>query len=176
MTGKSAGQSGRVAPRPGDESQRAGRAGHPAGDRTRRLGLLAVAALAARLVTAAGLGIDAFVHADLASIYAEGGGAINEGVLFRVEAVLAALTAIAVILTGRRLAFLAALVVSASALALMLISRYTDLGTLGPFPDLYDPVWFPEKLWAAFGEGAAALAALTGVIVCGVRGKHEPGR
>lgn len=52
----------------------------------------------------------------------------------------------------------------------------SDLGALGPFPDLYDPVWFPEKLWAAFGEGAAAFAALTGVILCGVRRKHEPGR
>ena len=37
--------------------------------------------------------------------------------------------------------------VSASALTLMLVSRYVDLGPIGPFPDLYDPVWFPEKLW-----------------------------
>jgi predicted acyltransferase len=119
----------------------------------------------ARGVTAAGLAIDAYVHLNLASQYAESGGTINEGVLFRVEAAVAVLAAVAVIATRRLAAQLAGLVVAGSALAVMLVSRYLDLGPIGPFPSLYDPVWYPEKLLAAFAEGAAAAAALAGTVI-----------
>jgi hypothetical protein len=122
---------------------------------------------AVRLIAVAGLGIDAYVHLDLASTYSEAQAPINEGVLFRAEAVLAILTAVTLILAARRLTFLIAFAVSASALTLMLVSRYVDLGPLGPFPDLYDPVWFAEKLWAAFGEAAAAVASVAGLLLVG---------
>jgi hypothetical protein len=128
-----------------------------------------VAAL--RLITVVGLGIDAYVHLDLASTYSEAAAPISEGVLFRTEAVLALLTALALILSARRLSFLAGLAVSASALTLMLVSRYADLGSLGPFPDLYDPVWFAEKLWAACGEAAASVASLAGILLLGFRAR-----
>lgn len=82
---------------------------------------------------------------------------------------LALLTALALILWARRLSFLLGFAVSATALALMLVSRYVDLGPFGPFPDLYDPVWFPEKLWAASGEAAAAAASLAGLLLLSVR-------
>jgi hypothetical protein len=124
------------------------------------------ALLAARIVVAAGLAIDAYVHLNLASTYAEGGGVVNEGLLFRAEAATALLAAIAVSVTSRRLCYLAGFAVAVSALAVMLVSRYADLGAIGPFPDLYDPVWFPEKLLAAFAEGAASLAALSAVLFC----------
>lgn len=124
-----------------------------------------------RIVVAAGLAIDAYVHADLAGTYAETGGTINEGILFRVETVVASVAALAVLVTGRRLAYLFAFVVAASALALMLVARYVQLAPFGPFPDLSDPVWFPEKLLAAYAEGAAALAALGGFLLHGVRGR-----
>lgn len=121
-----------------------------------------------RAVIAAGLVIDAYVHLDLASVYAEGGGAINEGVLFRAEAVAALLAAIAVVVIGRRVCYLAGLAVAASALIVMLVARYVDIGQIGPFPDPYDPVWFPEKLLAAFAEGAASVMALAGAIITGL--------
>lgn len=54
-----------------------------------------VAVAAARLVAVVGLGIDAYVHLDLASTYAEAEAPVNEGILFRAEAVLALLTALA---------------------------------------------------------------------------------
>jgi hypothetical protein len=123
---------------------------------------------AVRAATAAGLAIDAYVHLDLAGLYAEAGGTINEGVLFRVEAAVALLAACAVVAIGRRACYLAGLAVAGSALAVMLVSRYVDLGPLGPFPDLYDPVWFPEKLLAAFAEGAACAAALAGAVITGL--------
>ena len=119
----------------------------------------------ARIATAAGLAIDAYVHFDLAATYAESGGAVNEGVLFRAEAVAAVLAAAVVIASGRLAALLAGLVVAGSALTVMLISRYAFIGPIGPFPSLYDPVWFPEKVLAAFAEGAACAAALAGAII-----------
>ncbi len=127
----------------------------------------------ARIVTAAGLAIDAYVHADLAQTYAENGGTINEGVLFRAEAVVASLVALAVLLTGRRLWYLAAFVVAASALAMMLVARYVQLQPFGPFPDMSDPVWYPEKLWAAYAEGAAVLAAFGGFLLRSRRGRRS---
>jgi hypothetical protein len=131
------------------------------------------AAFAVRLVAAAGLAIDAYVHLDLASTYAEAQAPINEGVLFRIEAVMALLAALGVLLTGRRLVLVLGFAISASALAVMLVSRYVDLGPLGPFPDLYDPVWFPEKLWAAFGEGTAGIACLAGILLGSIPAGRE---
>ena len=128
----------------------------------------------ARIATAAGLAIDAYVHLDLAHLYAEGGGTINEAVLFRAETVVALLAALAVIAVGRRVCYLGALAVAASALAVMLVSRYIDLGPIGPFPDFYDPAWYPEKLLAAYAEGAAVAAALAGVIITRPAGKSQP--
>jgi hypothetical protein len=78
---------------------------------------------------------------------------------------VAVLVAVAVIATGRLAVLLAGLVVAASALAVMLVSRYVDIGPIGPFPSLYDPVWFPEKMLAAYAEGAATVTALAGVIL-----------
>jgi hypothetical protein len=122
----------------------------------------------ARALTAAGLAIDAYVHLDLASQYAESGGTINEGVLFRCEAAVAVLAALAVIASGRLAFQLAGLVVAGSALTVMLVSRYVDLGPIGPLPNLYDPVWYPEKVLAAFAEGAATAAALAGTVLSGL--------
>jgi hypothetical protein len=128
---------------------------------------------AARIVVAAGLAVDAYVHLNLASTYAEAGGLVNEGVLFRAEAAVALLAAVAVVVTGRRVCYLAGFAVAVSALAVMLGSRHPDLGAIGSFPDLYDRVWFPEKLLAAFAEGTAGLAALIAVVPCGLPGKRS---
>lgn len=127
------------------------------------------AIVAVGLIAVAGLSIDAYVHLDLASTYAEAQAPINEGVLFRAEAVLALLTALALITSRRRMPFVLGFAVAASALTLMLVSRYADLGPIGPFPDLYDPVWFPEKLWAAGGEAAAAIASAAGILLLSIR-------
>ena len=84
----------------------------------------------------------------------------------------------AMTMTGRRISYLAGFAVAASALAAMLVSRYVDLGAIGPFPDLYDPVRFGEKILAAVAEGIATLAALLGFLLAGVAAKAalRPGR
>jgi len=133
------------------------------------------AVAAARLIAVAGLSIDAYVHLDLASTYAETQAPVNEGTLFRAEAVLALLTGLALIMSARRLPFVLGLAVSASALTLMLVSRYVELGPLGPFPELYDPVWFPEKLWAAGGEAAAVIGSVAGILFLSIRARPRCG-
>jgi hypothetical protein len=75
-----------------------------------------------------------------------------------------------------RACYLAGLAVAGSPLAVMLVSRYVDLGRIGPFPDLYDPVWFPEKLLAAFAEGAAFVTALAGVVITGLAARRPPAK
>jgi hypothetical protein len=130
------------------------------------------AVAAVRLIAVAGLGIDAYVHLDLASTYSEAQAPINEGILFRAEAGLALLAGLALITSARRLTFVVVFAVSASALTVMLVSRYVDLGPIGPFPDLYDPVWFPEKLWAAGGEAAAVIASVAGMVL--LRSRTRP--
>jgi hypothetical protein len=123
---------------------------------------------ASRLIAIAGLSVDAYVHLDLASTYSEAQVPINEGIMFRAEAALALLTALAVIMSGRRLPLALGFAVSASALTLMLISRYVDVGPLGLFPNPYDPVWYPEKLWAADGEAAASIASAAGILLVSI--------
>jgi hypothetical protein len=120
----------------------------------------------------AGLAVDSYVHFDLAGLYSEAGGVISEGVLFRAEAIVALLVAILVAVTGRRVSYAAAFVVAASALTVMLVARYVDVGAIGPFPDLYDPVWFGEKALAAIGEAVAGLAAIAGYAL--VRATRKP--
>ena len=93
------------------------------------------AVVAARLIAAAGLSIDAYVRLDLASTYSEAQAVINEGVLSRGEATLALLAGRALLTSQRRRAFVLGFAVSASAFTVMLVSRYVDLGPIGPFPD-----------------------------------------
>jgi hypothetical protein len=90
---------------------------------------------------------------------------ITEGMLFRVEAAVALFAAIFVLLSSRWLAALIAAVVAASAVAALLLSVYWDIGGIGPFPDLYEPIWFTEKIIAVVAEAVSALAAIVTVLV-----------
>lgn len=116
-----------------------------------------------RLLTAAGLAIDAYVHADLASAYNTE--LHTEGVLFGVEAGVAALAALLVLVTGMRLEYVFAFLVAASAFAAIMVYRYIDVGTIGPIPNMYEPVWFHEKALAAIAEGVAMVSALAGALL-----------
>lgn len=113
-----------------------------------------------RIIVAAGLGIDAVVHLRLASEYQfafpEG---IGGGNLFRIEAALAIVAAICVLVRGSRLTYTLAALVAASAFTAVVLSRYVELPAVGPVPSLYEPLWFFEKSLSAVAEGVAALAA-----------------
>lgn len=113
------------------------------------------------LVVLAGLALDAYVHLDLAADY-DGveSSVLSQGDLFRAEAALAILAAVALLLRPRRYTALFALLVTAAGVAAVLVYRYVDVGAFGPVPDMYEPVWYPEKTQSAWGEAIAAVAAL----------------
>ncbi|MFI6347524.1 hypothetical protein [Streptomyces sp. NPDC050560] len=113
----------------------------------------------ARLIAAAGLALDAQVHARLAPQYDTVNESISQGTLFRIEAALAALAALLILVWHHRISALFAWLVAAGGLALLLIYYWVDVGTLGPFPNMYEPVWYDDKTLTVIGEGAAVLAA-----------------
>lgn len=121
---------------------------------------------ALRLATAGGLAIDAYVHADLAARYdANSDAAISQGDLFRIEAGVSALLALGLILVANRVIWSAALFVAASALGAVLLYAHSDVGRLGPLPDMYEPIWYPEKTLSAVAEGVASGTALLGLLI-----------
>lgn len=119
-----------------------------------------------RAVTAAGLLVDAYVHARLAGRYDpnQGTAALSQGDLFRAEAVVAVLATIAILAFDRRTTYLLTFLVSASALGGLLLYRYYDPGFLGPLPDMYEPTWFGQKVVAAVAEAVATVTAAAGLV------------
>ena len=114
-----------------------------------------------RVTAALGLGVDAYVHADLAGRFETSGSALSESTLFLLQAALAALAALLVLVRGRKLEAGFGALVAAGALGAVLLYRYVDVGTLGPLPDMYDPAWYTEKTISAIAEAVALAACLT---------------
>ncbi|SEN80420.1 hypothetical protein [Actinacidiphila rubida] len=112
------------------------------------------------VLAVAGLGIDAYLHADLASRYDPIMADVSQGTLFRLEAAFAALAALLLIIWRGRLTAAFAFLVAAGGLALLLIYRFHDVGAWGPFPNMYEPVWYDKKVIAVVAQAVAALAAL----------------
>jgi hypothetical protein len=150
---------------PGTVGLNTGRAGTEPGARRRRA-VLAGALWPLRLVTAAALAVDAYVHADLASSYDFTYASISQGTLFRVEAGAAALAALLLIVAGRRaLVWAFAFLVAAAGLAAVLLYRYVDVGAFGPFPNMYEPLWYAEKTRSAIAEAIGTVTALAGFLL-----------
>lgn len=117
--------------------------------------------LALRALVALGLIVDAVVHLRLASGYqAAAPGGIGEGTLFRIEAGVAVLAALAVLGRPGRIVAALAFLVAAAALGAVLLYRYVDIPAIGPLPSMYEPVWFGEKTLSAAAEAMAAAGAL----------------
>ena len=128
----------------------------------------AIASWVLRVATATALGIDALVHWQNASAYDAVRATISQGDLFRVEAAVAVVVGLLVLVRPRPSSWLAALAVAASALAAVLLYRYVDVGSLGPLPDMYENTWqVPGKLLSASAEAAAVVLASLGLLVRG---------
>jgi hypothetical protein len=131
------------------------------------------------VVVVAGLAVDAYVHFDLASAYERvASSTLSQADLFRTEGVLAVLAAVAVLVRPRRYTAALAFLVSAGGTAAVLVYRYVDVGAVGPLPNMYEPLWYPEKTLSAWAEGIAALAALALLAVIHLRRRttHAPAR
>ncbi|MFI9158730.1 hypothetical protein [Kitasatospora aureofaciens] len=72
-----------------------------------------------------------------------------------------------VVLRRHRTGDLHAWLVAACGLGALLLRRHVGVGALGPLPNMYEPIWFDEKIRAAWAEGIAT-AALT-VLLLGHR-------
>lgn len=116
-----------------------------------------------RVLTAAGLAIDAYVHADLASYYDPVRKSVSQGELFRIEAGLASLAALLILAYARRLTWVLAVLTAGGGLAALLVYRYVNVGALGPLPNMYEPVWFPEKTATTIAQAVATVTALGGL-------------
>jgi hypothetical protein len=113
------------------------------------------------VVAAAGLGIDAFTHLDLAHLYqANTTGTVNEGVLFQIEAALAIVAGLWILLRPGVLSAGFTLLVAGGGAFVLLLYRYVNVGKIGPIPNMWDPGWFPEKKWSLVGELIAVVASL----------------
>ena len=126
---------------------------------------LAVAYLLAA-ATAAALIVDAVVHLKDAFFYdANTGALISQGQLFRIQAVVAIVAALAVLALPRKWpAWLFAALVAGSAAAAVIAYTYIDIGALAGLPNMYEPSWGPPgKLASAIAEIAGALFALAGL-------------
>jgi hypothetical protein len=115
---------------------------------------------AARVLAAAGLAVDAYLHAHLADRYDAISASIGQGTLFRIEAALAALAAVLVLVWRRLPGDLFAAAVAVGGLALLLVYRYVDVGELGPLPNMYEPVWYGEKEATVVVQAVAVLATV----------------
>jgi hypothetical protein len=121
--------------------------------------------MALRVLTALALFIDAGVHIYLAPGYqAASPGGIGQGNLFLLEAAAAVLAALYVLFRGSRASFALALAVALSAFVAVMVYRFVDIPAFGPFPAMYEPVWFFEKSLSAVAEGAGALLAGVGLV------------
>jgi hypothetical protein len=128
-----------------------------------------------RALVAAGLAIDAYTHAVLAPDYDanKGSAVISQGNLFRVEAAVASLAALVILVVGRKIGYLFALVVSASALGAILLYRYVAVGTLGPLPNMDEPTWaIPHKLTALWAETGVVVILVAVLLVQVIRWSH----
>lgn len=121
--------------------------------------------MALRVLTALALFIDAGVHIHLAPGYqAASPAGIGQGNLFLLESAAAVLAGLYVLIRGSRASYALALAVSLSGFVAVVLYRYVDIPAFGPFPAMYEPVWFFEKSLSAVAEGAGALLAAIGLV------------
>lgn len=108
-----------------------------------------------------GLVVDAIVHFDLASAFANNKTSfISEETIFRIQSTVALIAAAALLLRPRRYTAAFAFLISASAAVAVFVYRYVNVGKIGPLPNMYDPYWAPVgKNLSAVAEVVAALAS-----------------
>ncbi|MDQ1619653.1 MAG: hypothetical protein QOE19_2222 [Actinomycetota bacterium] len=130
------------------------------------------------VATAAMLGIDAFVHARDAHFYdAVRTSVISQGTLFRLEAAVAALVAVALLIRPSRFWWAAALIVAVSAFGAVVLYQFVDVGRLGPLPNMYEPTWaLPGKSASAWAEGIGVILAAAGLLTTRARTRGQAGR
>jgi hypothetical protein len=123
------------------------------------------------------LAVDAFVHFDLASAFKNvKTSTLSQADLFYVEAILAIVAGVALLVRPRRYTAGFAFLVAAGGFVAVVLYRYVDVGSFGPIPDMYDPFWGPTGKWlSAVAEAVAAVAALAVFVMIHAENKRGAG-
>jgi hypothetical protein len=119
------------------------------------------------VVTAALLGVDAYVHLNDASKYESFKSSVmSEGTLFRIQGVVAIVVGLAVLIWPRILTWVLSILVSGSAAVAVVLYTYVNVGAIWPLPNLYENSWSPPgKVVSAVAEAAATLVAIVGLVL-----------
>ncbi|WP_196884671.1 hypothetical protein [Arthrobacter sp. CAN_A214] len=130
--------------------------------------------IALRVLTAAGLILSAVIHFQLAPGFQQAyPGGIGGGNLFRIQAVIAVLAALYVLIRGDRPSYAVAAAVALSALAAVVLYRYVQVPAIGPIPSMYEPVWYAKKTLTAMAEAVAGFLAIIGYALLRRNRHHE---
>lgn len=122
--------------------------------------------IALRTLAGAGLIVSAVIHFQLAPGFQQAAPAgIGGGTLFRIQAVVAMLAALYVLMRGSRAAFALAAVVALSALGAVVLYRYVQVPDIGFIPSMYEPVWYARKSLTAGAEAIAGASAVLGFVL-----------
>ncbi|WP_250034060.1 hypothetical protein [Paractinoplanes maris] len=119
------------------------------------------------VVTAALLGVDGYVHLKHAAQYDQFRSSVmSEGTLFRIQAVVAIVVALALLIRPGVITWIISLLVAGSAAVAVTLYTYVNVGQLGPLPNLYEGTWnVPGKVGSAVAETIAALISIAGLVL-----------
>jgi hypothetical protein len=84
--------------------------------------------------------------------------------LFIAQAVAATLVVLWVLARGTLVSWLAFGAVAAGSLAALVLSVYVRIPSVGPFPVIYEPLWYTDKYLAAAAAAVATLTALVALV------------
>ena len=115
------------------------------------------------------LALDGYIHATTAALHDPvHGGVLTAGNLFRFETAVRVLLVVLLLIRPARWSFVAALVATATALGIVLLYRYVNVGPIGPIPNLYEPSWqVPGKVASASAEVIAIVLSAAGLALIG---------
>lgn len=118
--------------------------------------------LVLRVVGAAALACSGYLHLRIGlgrpPLFADG--QVTLSGLFLAQAAASALVVVWVLVRPSLISWSAFGTVAAASLAAVVLSTYVRVPAVGPFPELYEPVWYLDKSLSA---GAAAVATAVAV-------------
>ena len=111
-------------------------------------------------VIVAGLAVDAYIHWNLAGQYSGVTATVNQGELFRIETGMAIVAAVLLLITPGRLSAAFAALVAGGGVVALLVYYFVNVGPIGPLPNMYEPIWYPQKVVTLVAQTLATVAAL----------------
>lgn len=121
---------------------------------------------ALRVMGAVALGYSGYLHLRIAlerpPLFADG--QVSLSGLFLAQAVAAAVVVVWVLVRGDLVSWLAFGAVAVGSLAALVLSVYVRIPAVGPFPELFEPLWYADKYLAAAAAAVASVVALVAVL------------